>query len=80
MQVAQENSFDSIIGVERDGADGFEVDVFLTDDDKLVCFHDQNTLVSIENLYESLAVVISKRFGALGIASQTSLYVQRCRF
>ena len=69
MQVAQENSFDSVKGVLRHGADGFEVDVFMTADGELVCFHDQNTLVSIENLYESLAVVISKRFGALGIAS-----------
>ena len=47
--MAQENSFDSIKAVKRHGAKGFEVDVFLTADNQLVCFHDQNTYVSIKN-------------------------------
>ena len=60
MQVAQENSFDSMKGVVEYGADGFEVDVFMTADGELVCFHDQNTLVIIKSSCTLLAVVISK--------------------
>ena len=58
--MAQENSFDSIKGAADAGADGFEVDVFMTADGELVCFHDQDTLVSVENSYKLLAAVISK--------------------
>eukprot|EP00794_Sanderia_malayensis_P018155 gene18155-19966_t len=40
----QENSFDGFRSLRRAGADGFEVDVFLTKDKQLVCFHDYNTM------------------------------------
>ena len=50
-QVAQENSMCAIKGVQPYGADGFEVDVFMTKDRELVCFHDQNTLVSAQNTF-----------------------------
>ena len=59
MQVAQENSFDSMKSVLNYGADGFEVDVFMTADGELVCFHDQNTLVNIKS---SLQVISSSDF------------------
>ena len=42
----QENTLDGFTSLFRRGtADGFEVDVFLTKDNKLVCFHDENALV-----------------------------------
>lgn len=44
-QEAQENSLDGVKSVLKHGGDGFEVDVFMTKDKELVCFHDQNTSV-----------------------------------
>ncbi len=41
----QESTLDGIKSVKKLGADGFEVDVYLTKDNKIVCFHDLDTLV-----------------------------------
>ncbi|XP_065070708.1 uncharacterized protein LOC135695518 [Rhopilema esculentum] len=38
----QENTLDGFQSVLEDGADGFEVDVFLSKDKQVVCFHDDN--------------------------------------
>ena len=41
----QENTYDGIIGSLDSNADGFELDIYKTKDDKLVVFHDDNTEV-----------------------------------
>ena len=41
----QENTLDGFQSVLGDGADGFEVDVFLSKDKQVVCFHDDNAEV-----------------------------------
>lgn len=41
----QENTLDGIKSVAQKGGDGFEVDVFMTSDYELVCFHDENAQV-----------------------------------
>ena len=41
----QENSLDGILSAVDAGADGFELDIFLTKDDELVVFHDDNLQV-----------------------------------
>jgi len=41
----QENTYDSIINSLHSNADGFELDIYKTKDDKLVVFHDDNTKV-----------------------------------
>ena len=52
-QEAQENSLDGIKSVPRFGGDGFEVDVFMTKDKHLVCFHDKNTAVNLVSFHSS---------------------------
>ena len=42
----QENTMEGFKSAYRQGASGFELDVFLTKDKKLVLFHDVNALVS----------------------------------
>ena len=41
----QENTLDGFKSLLQTNADGFELDVFLTKDKKLVAFHDENTQV-----------------------------------
>ena len=43
----QENTMDGLRSALESGADGFEVDVFLTKDNQIVCFHDQNAKVKV---------------------------------
>ena len=43
----QENTYDGIIKALDSKADGFELDIYKTKDDKLVVFHDDNTMVCI---------------------------------
>eukprot|EP00794_Sanderia_malayensis_P007182 gene7182-7988_t len=40
----QENSLESVKSLVDLGADGFEIDIYLTDSGQLVCFHDDNAL------------------------------------
>ena len=42
----QENTLDGFKSVEGMGADGYELDIYKTKDNKLVVFHDDDTLVS----------------------------------
>ena len=44
----QENTYDGIIASLDSNADGFELDIYKTKDDKLVVFHDDNTKVFIK--------------------------------
>ena len=41
----QENTYDGIINSLDSNADGFELDIYKTKDDRLVVFHDDNTKV-----------------------------------
>ena len=60
----QENTYDSIINaVLHSNADGFELDIYKTKDDKLVAFHDDNTavtlfLLSLHELVENLFLFV----------------------
>jgi glycerophosphoryl diester phosphodiesterase len=42
----QENTLDGFKSLLETNADGFEMDIYVTKDDKLVVFHDDNTKVS----------------------------------
>ncbi|EDV25135.1 uncharacterized protein TRIADDRAFT_56749 [Trichoplax adhaerens] len=42
-RIFQENTYDGFVSLLDTNADGFELDVFLTKDDKLVLFHEPNT-------------------------------------
>lgn len=44
----QENTYDGILSAVDVKADGFELDIYKTKDNKLVVFHDDNTKVEIE--------------------------------
>ena len=41
-----QNTLDGVLSVREIHADGFEVDIYVTKDKKLVLFHDDNTEVS----------------------------------
>ena len=67
----QENTYDGIIASLDSNADGFELDIYKTKDDKLVVFHDDNTMVFIllilkkilfENVYCLCIVLITDWF------------------
>lgn len=55
----QENTLDGVLSVQEIHADGFEVDIYVTKDKKLVLFHDDNTEVSF--IYNSLISVFSRK-------------------
>lgn len=44
-RIYQENTYDGFVSLLDTNADGFELDVFLTKDDKLVLFHEPHTEV-----------------------------------
>ena len=52
-KVYQENTLEGFTNLVNLGADGFETDIYLTKDNKLVLFHDDNTKVrlKVNNLY-----------------------------
>ena len=44
--IFQENTLEGFRSLLSTNADGFELDIFLTKDEQLVVFHDDNTMVS----------------------------------
>lgn len=44
----QENTLEGFLSLPALGADGFELDIYLTKDDKLAVYHDDTTEVSVQ--------------------------------